>query len=61
MRQSHAKSNIINHPHERYRRIIYNDKIFTFNKLMEKDISFFIQTGNLRFLAVEMFKVKVNF
>ena len=38
-------------------RIIYNDKVSTFEQLLEKDSSVSIYTRNLCFLAVEMFKV----
>ena len=37
--------------------IICNKKIFTFERLLEKDSSVSIHTKNLRFFAVEMFKV----
>ena len=35
---------------------LYNDKESTFEQLLEKDSSVSINTRNLRFLAVEMFK-----
>ena len=54
---SHAKNNKINRLHERCLRIIYNDKVSTFEQLLEKDNSGSMHTRNLRFLAVEMFKV----
>ena len=38
-------------------RIIYEDKASTFEKLLEKDSSVSIHTGNLCLLADEMFKV----
>ena len=55
MCHSHAK-NKINRLHGRCLRIIYKDKVYTFEQLLEKDSSVPIHTKNLRFLAVEMFK-----
>ena len=57
MCQSRAKNNKINHLHERYFRIIYNDKVSTFEQLLEKGSSVPTYTRNLHFLAVEMLKV----
>ena len=57
MCHSRAKNNKINRLHERCLRIIYEDKASTFEQLLEKDSSVSIHTRNLRFLAVEMFKV----
>ena len=54
---SRAKNNKINRLHERCLRIIYNDKVSTSEQLLEKDSSVSIHARNLRFLAVEMFKV----
>ena len=49
---SRAKNSKINHVHERYLRTIYNDKVSTFEELLER-----IHTRNLGFLAEEIFKV----
>ena len=57
MCHSRAKNNKINRLYERCLRIIYKDKASTFEQLLEKDSSVSIHTRNLRFLAVEMFKV----
>ena len=57
MCHSHAKNEKINRLHERCLRIIYNDKVSTFEQLLEKDNSVSMHTRNLSFLAVEMFKV----
>ena len=56
MCHSRAK-NKINRLHERCLRIIYKYKVSTFGQLLEKDSSVHLHTRNLRFLAVEMFKV----
>ena len=56
MCHSHAK-NKINRLHGTCLRVIYKDKVYTFEQLLEKDSSVPIHTKNLRFLAVEMFKV----
>ena len=53
-----GKNNKINRIHERWLRIIYNDKKSTFYELLEKDGSVSIHKRNLRFLACEMFKLK---
>ena len=53
MFHSLGKNNKINRLHGRYLQILYNDK-----KLLEKDNSLSIHEGNLRFLAIEMFKFK---
>ena len=47
----------INNLHYRALRIIYNDDISTFEELLQKDGAITIHQQNLRFLAVEMFKV----
>ena len=52
-----CKNNKINRLHERCLRIIYNDKVSTFEQLLGKDSSVSIHARNLCFLAVEMFKV----
>ena len=57
MCHSHAKNNKINRLHERCLRIIYNDKVSTFEQLLEKDSSASMCTRNLRFLAIEMFAI----
>ena len=61
MWHSRAKNNKINRLHERCLRIIYEDKTSTFEQLLEKDSPVSINTRNLCFLAVEMFKVIKGF
>ena len=61
MCHSRAKNNKINRLHERCLRIIYNDKVSTFEQRLEKDSSVSMHIRNLRFLAVEMFKVVKGF
>ena len=56
MCHSRAKKKI-NRLHERCLRIIYNDKVSTFEQLLEKDSSVSIHARDLRFLAVEIFEV----
>ena len=51
------KNGKINRLHERCLRIIYNGKASNFEQLLGKDSSVSIHTRNLRFLALEMFKV----
>ena len=43
--------------HERWLRMVYNDKNSTFNELPEKDVFVSIHHQNLQKLAAEMFKV----
>ena len=57
MCQSCAKNNKINHLLERCLRITYNDKVSTFEQVLEKDSSVTMHTRNLCFLAVDTFKV----
>ena len=54
---SRAKNNKINSLQERCLWIVYQDKASTFEQLLEKDSSVSLHTRNLRFLALEMFKV----
>ena len=46
--------------HERALTITYGDKTFSFNELLEKDISVSIHHKNLQALATEMYKVSNN-
>ena len=58
MFRSRGKNNKINQIHEKWLRIIYNDKKSTFYELLEKDGSVSIHKRNLRFLECEMLKLK---
>ena len=60
MCHSRENNNKINRLHERYLRIIYNDKRSSFNALLEKDGSVSIHERNIKILATEMFKVSKN-
>ena len=57
MCHSRALNNKINRLHERYLRIIYNDKTSTFKELLEKDDSVSIHYRNIQTLATEMYTV----
>ena len=57
MFHSRALNNKINAIHKRALRITYNDKISTFQQLLEKDNSVSIHQRNLQVLATEMFKI----
>ena len=48
----------INRQHEKYLRIIYNDKTLCFVELLAKDGSITIHTRSLQVLVTEMFKVR---
>ena len=61
MCHNRTKNNEINRFHERYLRLIYNDKILSFEDLLEKHGSVSIYHRNLRTLAVELFKVFKGF
>ena len=54
---SRTLKNRINRLHERYLRVIYNDKKPTFQKLLDIDKSLSIHNRNLLVLATEMYKV----
>ena len=60
MCHSRTINNNINHLHERYLRVIYNDKISSFKELLETDGPVPIHSRNLQILATEMFKVYNN-
>ena len=57
MFHSRKLNNKISRLHERYIRIIYNDRLSTFEELLNKDNSVSIYHRNLQCLATEMFKV----
>ena len=50
-------NNKINRLHKRCLRLIYNDKLSSFEDLLEKDNSVSIPHKNLQALVIEMFKV----
>ena len=47
----------INHLHERCSRVIYNDKISSFKKLLERDGSIPIHNRNFQILATQMYDI----
>ena len=53
-----SNNNKIKHLHERCLRLIYNDKQSSYEELLIKDSTVFIQHRNIQTLATEMFKVK---
>ena len=53
-------NNKINHLHELSLRIVYKDKISSFEDLLKRDKSFTIHQRNIQSLAIELFKVKGN-
>ena len=55
-----TSDNHINHLYKCSLRIVYNDKVSTFEKLVEKDDSVTIHVRNLRILATELYKTKEN-
>ena len=57
---SRANNNKINRLHERCLRIVYNNKQFSFNELLEKDCSVSVHMRNIQVLATEMLKLINN-
>ena len=57
MFHSRNLNNKINRLHERCLRMIYNDKVSTFEELLNKDNSVSIHHSNIHALAIEMYKV----
>ena len=57
MNHSRGLNNKINRLHERYLRIIYNDKRSNFEELLNKDNSVSIHHHNIQALAIELYKV----
>ena len=57
MCHNHTKNNKINRLHERCLRLIYNDKNYSFEQLLEIDSSVSVHDRNLRTLATEMYKI----
>ena len=53
-------SNKINRLHEKCFRVVYSDKTWSFEKLLDKDGSVMIHKRNLQVLATEMFQVYRN-
>ena len=53
-------NNEINRPHERYLRVIYNDKTSSFADILAKDGSVTTHTRNVQVLATEMYKANKN-
>ena len=53
---SHTNNNKISRLHERYLRIVCNDKQSSLNELLEKDGSVSIHMRNIQILATEMYK-----
>jgi len=60
MFHSRALNNKINRIHERALRIVYQDKINSFEDLLKKDNSVTIHQRNLQVLVTEIFKVKLG-
>ena len=60
MCHSRLMNNKINRQHDECLRIVYSDKIFSFEELLDKYGYVTIHTRNLQVLATEMFKVYKN-
>ena len=58
MLQSLHKNEKINHLHERCLQLIQNDKLSSYEELLEKDWSVSVQNKNIHNLAIEMLEVK---
>ena len=58
MLHSRQNNNKIKYLHERYLRLIHNDKLSSYEELLEKDGSVSIHHKNIQSLANEMFRIK---
>ena len=58
MLHSRKNNNIIRNLHERYLRLIYNDKNSSYEELLTKDSSVSIHNRNIQDLATEFYKIK---
>ena len=57
MLHSRKLNNRINRLHERALRLVYQDKNYTFEELLEKDESFTVHERNIQTLGIELYKV----
>ena len=60
MFHSRSLNKKINRLHERALRMVYDDDISTFSKLLLRDGSFTVHERNIQSLAIEMFKAKMK-
>ena len=58
MLHSRQSNNEIKHLHERCLRLIHNDKLSSYEELLENDGSVSIHHKNIQNLAIEMFQIK---
>ena len=57
MFHSRKVNNRINNIHERSLRLVYDDKFYSFEELLNKDDSFTIHERNIQTLTIELYKV----
>ena len=58
MLHSRQNNNKIKHLHERWLRLIHNDKLSSYEELLEKDGVVPVHHKNIQSLAIEMFRIK---
>ena len=60
MFHSHQNNKKIKHLHKKCLRLIQNDKLSSYEELIEKEISFSVHHRNIQSLAIEMLQIRLG-